>query len=201
MKKLSVSIKGTTALMMHNDTLTDELHPLTKMSKTLTSKKKKTDEDVENIALISWSAGLHYKTGIGYYIPSIAFLASIMNAAKIEKKGTDVKRFVSVKNDGILKFEHNDMLPENLYNIKNTDGTRKYVDRRSAVVNSGKSRVMRTRPFFPEWEADFEIWFDENYFNKDTLMNIIQKAGQIIGLLDMRPRYGLFEITNIKEVK
>ena len=67
MKKLHVTLNGTTPLIMHSPKCVNPLHPLAKQMKTLTSKKKKTEADLEAISDLEWEAG-------AYWVPEPCFL-------------------------------------------------------------------------------------------------------------------------------
>ena len=80
--------------------------------------------------------------------------------------------------------------PEKLFDDKN------FVDKRGVIVN--RSRIIRTRPIFREWELVFDVQFIETVVNKSNVIDALTLAGQIIGLCDYRPKYGRFEVVEIK---
>jgi len=73
------------------------------------------------------------------------------------------------------------------------------IDTRSVVIQ--RARVIRWRPKFNEWEAQFvaTIIDDENITTK-TLKEIFDKAGQL-GIGDYRPRFGRFIVTEYNEME
>jgi hypothetical protein len=55
--KLSVTLTGTHPMLMHNGRLANPIDPWTRQLKALTSKRKKTDEDILQIAQVEARAG------------------------------------------------------------------------------------------------------------------------------------------------
>jgi len=83
------------------------------------------------------------------------------------------------------------------------------VDSRPVVVQ--RSRIIRSRPIFDEWEATFDVeildtgtWFDqfdEKYSKGGILRDVIIYAGKFKGLCDFRPRFGRFELVSFEPVE
>ena len=70
------------------------------------------------------------------------------------------------------------------------------VDRRAVIVN--KSRIMRERPIFPEWELEFEIHLLDVQLKIEAVNTILVDAGQYVGIGDYRPKYGRFIVTRFE---
>jgi len=71
------------------------------------------------------------------------------------------------------------------------------VDLRPVVVQ--RSRILRARPRFDEWELEFTIINkDPNVLLRDTMKRIIEDAGKWIGLGDYRPEFGLFSVEEFR---
>lgn len=70
--------------------------------------------------------------------------------------------------------------------------------------NTGGRNIVH-RPMFREWELEFEITFDESRIHPDVLREILDTAGQIVGIGDWRPAkkgtFGKFEVTKWEPVK
>ena len=65
-------------------------------------------------------------------------------------------------------------------------------------VKVGMARVVRTRPFFKGWSAQFTLNVMDNVANKDEVEGWIKDAGLYVGLCDWRPRYGRFKLMDFK---
>lgn len=131
-------------------------------------------------------------------VPGDSLLGAIKAAStdfKVKGKGkTTFKKFVDsgleIKKDGVL-------IPQEYV-----------VDSRPVVV--GRARVIRSRPRFDEWGAEFHItildpetWidpFDEEYSGGGILRDIIDAAGRFKGVGDFRPRFGRFMIESFELV-
>lgn len=184
MKKLKVTWKGITPLIMHSNQGVNPLHPLSKEMKKYTSKRNKTDEDFETIADIEWELGLYWKEPIGLYIPAENVEATLRNGAKSIKKGSAVQKFVSVEPLYIPLYYGEELTKEQL------KADLKYRDVRVMKVNN--SAVLRTRPRFDTWCIDFFINFEEKQIDVETIQQAMDFAGKYVGLCDSRPKYGQF---------
>ena len=69
MKKLHVTLKGLNTMMMHSPKTVNPLHPLALELKKYTSKRKKTEDDLQKISDLEWEAGLYYDEANGLHIP------------------------------------------------------------------------------------------------------------------------------------
>ena len=73
------------------------------------------------------------------------------------------------------------------------------MDIRPVVVQ--RSRILRARPRFDEWELEFYIINkDPQILLRDTMRRIVEAAGKWIGLCDYRPEFGLFNVEEFKVV-
>jgi hypothetical protein len=188
MKILKVKLEGTAPIILHSDRLCNPLDPLTKTLKQYTSKRKKTDDDLLEIARIEWMGGLYYDESVGVYIPGQNVEATIQNSAKLQRRGQDVKRGLMVVEHMIPLEYDGPKKPEILFG----DGDTEFVDMRSVVVQ--RARLMRCRPIFNKWAIEFSVGYNPEIFNKDDVIELIKNGGELIGLCDMRPRYGKFKV-------
>lgn len=71
-----------------------------------------------------------------------------------------------------------------------------YLDQRRVMVQ--RNGVTRVRPAFHKgWKATFEISvLTPEYIAQETLREVVESAGRLVGLADFRPTYGRFSITN-----
>ena len=200
--KVKVKIVGIAPTLMHNNQMCNPLNPYAKRVKTFTSKRKKTDEDYLEIAKIEWEAGFYYSEKSGPFIPSNNVEAMLRDAAKKLRKGTDVRQSVRVTPIEI-PLQYNG--PRDMESIKKIAyagekvNGEDFFDMRAVGVNN--ATIMRARPRFNQWSLEFVIEADEAVFNIDDVHQILSIAGSKIGLSDYRPRYGLFEVVKVEEVK
>ena len=188
MEKVTLKITGDRPLLLHAATGSDPLNPMTKEHKKLTSKRKKTDEDYEQIAKSEWLMSLYYDKKDGAYIPGVNIEASIIAGAKLKKLGTTVKRGVEVLNE-VCKLEYDGPKdPEKLWD-------KGFYDARTVKV--GMARIVRYRPIFKQWACQFTVLFDEDIINKSELMDCIKDAGLYCGVGDYRPKFGRYSIKEI----
>jgi hypothetical protein len=182
MQSLKLRITGESPLLMHSDRFANPLDPDAKAHKVLTSKRNKTDEDHQAIAISEWKGALYYDEEIGPYLPSANVRATLVDGAKLSKLGKAIQRGTLILADK-LKLDYPG--PRNPIEMVRDS---RFIDCRSVVV-SGK-RLMRYRPVFPKWAFSVEVLFDPLVVERDQIMNSMSQAGLLIGLGDFRPNKG-----------
>jgi hypothetical protein len=195
MKSIEITIKGTTPLLMNSNQGVNPLHPLTRQMKTLTAKRKRTEDDDTEILHLKWQLGLYWIEGVGVCVPSVNVEAMFRDAAKTVRKGTIAKQqsAIVVKPDHIpLIFDGNEMTPDDLWN----DPNNKYADVKVGRIKG--SSVMLCRPRFTNWALTFKVQFNETKFDLAEIISLFELAGREVGLCDYRGRYGMFSIVESK---
>ncbi len=195
----SYRITGTAPLIHHSEQLADPLNRHARGMKEITSKKKKTDADLMELAYREFLGGLYVNQSGAVCVPGQNIERMIRDAATKSKMGKTVLAGVIVTEDSFpLIFKHSKLTPEQLWKIGRTEesdcGT--YELRRTCKV--GVQRVVRTRPCFPEWSLEFTVQFDPELLNAKQIDEFVILAGRIIGLCDWRPKYGRFETEILK---
>lgn len=187
MKTIKYSIQGITPLIMHSERLANPFDPLTRDIKAVTGKRKKTEDDLREIARLEWLGGLYYTAEAGIHVPGYNILACMVGGGKLHKLGTAIKRAAIVTEDVVpLRFD-GPKDPDKLFADKG------FVDMRSVKV--GTSKVLRCRPIFKSWAMVFSVAYDEASIQKTELDLCLRSAGMMVGLGDYRPRFGRFEVT------
>jgi hypothetical protein len=55
-------------------------------------------------------------------------------------------------------------------------------------------KIKRTRPIFREWAADILVEYNDNLLDEEQVKRWVEVAGEQVGLMDWRPRFGRFEV-------
>lgn len=186
MEQIRVHITGTAPLMMHADTFANPLHPATKAHKSLTGKRKKTDDDHLAIARSEFISGAYWTKEDGFFIPGQNMDATLVAGAKLQKLGTHWKRGALVLEDRIKLKHEGPGTPEELWEAP------AFVDCRGVKV--GQAKLMRYRPIFLSWSAAFTVVLNPDVLNIDEAKKAIADAGALIGVCEYRPRFGRFSV-------
>lgn len=185
MKKLHITLNGTTPLIMHSPKCVNPLHPIAKQMKALTSKKKKSEADLEMISDLEWEAGVYWDDNIGLVIPNECLAATFLEGAKMNKNGSAFQKYVQVV-DSLAALDIGEV-----QNYQKMKVDPRFRDVRSVCVM--RARVIRTRPRFNTWRCEFDIMYDENKIDTDVIAMAVENAGNYVGLCEMRKLgYGRF---------
>lgn len=189
MDTYTVSIEGTTPFMMHAPTTIDPLNQITRDLSAVTSKRSKTIDDHARVARLEWEAGMYFDDESGPYIPSEMLEACIRDGGKHRKLGKEITRSV---------FVTDSLIPIGYEGPRDIDGLwdNGFSDRRPVKVQT--SKVIRTRPLFREWWAEATIAIDEERIDLDEFRACVVDAGRLNGIGDFRPRFGRFDLIEIK---
>lgn len=196
MKELIMELVGTVPIILHNNQTVNPLNRYCQALKPLTGKRKKTDEDVIEIARIEWEAGLYVYNGM-IVIPGKCIDASFKNGAKRTKEGRKwvqgamiMEDYAPLKYKGMKngKFDINGDIPSP--SLDELFKTNSVMD----MVKVGISTVLRTRPIFYDWSIECTVAFDEKIFDQRSIENIVRETGKYVGLCERRPRYGKFDV-------
>lgn len=182
--EVTIEIKGTAPLLMHNIRLANPRDPIARAMKEISSKRKKTDDDHEKLARLEFEGGL-YLNDHGPFIPGVNVEKCIVEGARITKQGKQVERGLFVTDTEIPLIYPGPRSVDALWSDP------EYVS--TAAVKVGTSRVMRTRPMFRNWAIEVHAQVGEDFLNLSTLESIVEDAGRSVGLGDNRPRFGRFE--------
>ena len=72
-------------------------------------------------------------------------------------------------------------------------------DVRLAVIPTTRGRVPVARPRWDEWDMEFVIRvMDPEYLDQSTLKEILEIAGREQGIGTFRPKFGRFEVVDLK---
>jgi hypothetical protein len=176
MTTLEVVVKGTRPLLMHS---------AAGMLKPKSNKIKSSEHDPVEEA----KDCLYLNDAKKICVPSMAILSAMRKAAtQLKKAGAGKKTLKDFVFSGLRISPDMIELPNQEYEI----------DLRPVVVM--RSRVMRSRPLFKEWQLSFEVEIvDEQTWDAGMVRQVIEEAGKYNGLLDFRPLFGTFEVVSIKK--
>ena len=189
LKTVQLTMTGTAPLICHNGQTADPRNYYSRKLKEISSKRKKTDSDLDQMAKIEWLAGL-YVSKRRFIIPANVIESCVIAGAKKSKLGTTLKSGAFFSEDALLTFDgcpEGDVTQEVLEGMFDADEHTLTVG-----VKVGMSRVMRTRPIFRGWQAVVEFELDADVLNPAELGPILSDAGGLVGVCDWRPKYGRF---------
>lgn len=184
--KVIFELDGTSPLLMHNPRMVDPEFEITRQIKAITSKRKKTDEDLRQIERLEWYGGLYVEDGV-IVQPTSKIRKCLINAARISKLGKAIERALPTFTTLNVPLTYEGPAdPDEVFKLP------RFHSRLSVGVNS--KRVMRVRPQFFPWRLEATALFIEDAgLNLDELERVAEMAGLVEGIGDNRVNgYGRF---------
>ena len=196
MKTLHVRIEGTAPTIMNNAQGLDPKCVYNKPIKDITSKRSKnmTDSDIETLQKLEWCRGMYYDEEIGPYWPSENIESMLVAAAKKQMLGQKAKVAILCEQPKVAVIYEGPRKMEKLWEQGD------FLDYRRVAMNKTRS-VMRARPIFRSWALEFDLLIDDSEMNVTQVKDCLTTAGRLIGLSDHRPKYGRFQVMEMKEGK
>ena len=190
--KINVVLTGTTALLMHNERLSDPADQFTRAIKEITDKgTNQTDLDKEHISALEWMGAVYHDNERRPIMPSKCIVRCFREAAAITKNG---KKIAGSFTPAALHFL---MIHPGPKTVDELCKMPMHIDRRQVKI--GRGRISRTRPIFPQWAVQAQFSLLEDVMNLSTLQKIGDLAGMAIGLCDARILgHGRFECSITK---
>ena len=184
---LRYKIIGASPLLHHSGQLADPLNPHAKAIAQVAGKRKKTEADHMRLAELEFAGSLWLSGGVPC-IPGEAMEAAIVKAAQGARQGPKAKAGLMVRDDLRLQYD-GPKDPRALWDDPRF--------RLRCGVRIGTSRIMRTRPHFPTWEAELVIDYLPGMLNPQDVRNFVVVAGEQVGVGDWRPRFGRFRLDEV----
>ena len=183
--KIKIELVGTSPLLMHNPRMVDPEFDLNRAIKALTSKRKKTDEDLQQIERLEWYGGLYSENGV-IVQPTSKPRKCLVNTARISKLGKMMERALSFSTLNVP------LVYDGPADIDAVFAEKRFHSRLSVGV--GGKRIMRVRPQFYPWALAVDGLFVEDAgMNVDEFERIVELAGLVEGIGDNRVNgYGRF---------
>lgn len=191
-QKITVEFTGTMPTLMHNGQLCDPMNRWSKAIKEITSKRKKTDADHEEIARLEFLGSFYLDEDKKPCWPAENILRCIQAGAKKQRKGKDCEAGVLIDGDARLIYKG----PTDPNELWENEQFRNF-----SQVRVQNNKVIRCRPMFPEWKIQFDLNYLPQVCNPSDIETWCHDAGLFIGLSDWRPRFGRFEVTKFKPEK
>jgi hypothetical protein len=184
---LRFRITGVSPLVMHNGRMADPTSAFSRDIRKISGKRKKTEADFFEIARLELLGSLYLTRGEPC-LPGEVLEACVVRGAVNQKRGKAAKAGILCLGSFPLEYEG----PRDPLQLWEQEKFRLV-----AGVKLGNSRVMRTRPVFPQWAVEIEVKYNPLAVNADEVENFLVIAGEFEGIGDWRPRFGRFSVQRL----
>ena len=181
METLSFRLTGISPLICHNGQLADPLNIWTRKLKKVSSQRKKTEKDYEEMARLEFMGSLYINDGVPVIPGRLlkAALAGRGSAARMEKEGRAAGVGIFCDPCYVLQYEG----PKDPKALWEDERFRFRIG-----VRVGQATVMRTRPIFYGWSAEpVVVYYQSDLLNRESIVRWMEVAGPQVGLMDWRP--------------
>jgi len=184
--KVKVTLQGVVPLLCHNGLLCDPFHGPARAMKEVTSKRRKTEDDLLQLRKLEFLGGL-YLDDKGRPCLTADVILGLLSAAGAKLKSKKQMQAGVFTDEDTFPIDYpGSKDPETMYSKK------EHVHVARAKV--GMSAVMRVRPRFKEWSVTFHLNIVTDVIDLKTVRDAIELAGRVVGLGDWRPRYGRYNL-------
>lgn len=187
-KKLKFRIEGLAPVVFHNGMLADPLYEGSKRMREVTAKRKKTDADLEQLARLEFTYSLYVDERSEPIVPSDVLRGCLIAGAKRLREGVQAKA-------GLYLNANAPLLYDGPRDAKSLFERKEFVFRSIETVN--RNKVVRTRPRFERWAAEFEAEVDDELLSERALEEIVRTSGRVIGIGERRPTFGRFTASRV----
>ena len=172
--RMEVSLTGVTPMIIHNGRTANPMNSYSKAMKNITSKRKKTEEDIEELLSIQWESSLYWSDKIGLHMPTENILAALLKAAKKHKLGPSISGFVFDEAVGFpIIAPHHDNFEEFKKDLSN-----KFVK----AVTIQRSKTISCRCILNNWALSFSCEIDESIIDPSSAKLVVETMSKRIGL-------------------
>jgi len=191
MEQIKFRLVGETALLMHNNRLANPLDKYSQEISGKSGKRKKTIEDIWELARIEWEGGLYFYDG-EIKLPSRVINKCFERGATKQKNGMLWKTGCFIKEDYFpLSYKGTKISVEETEEVPNPALDKHFKKHMyQAMVKVGTASILRTRPLFEEWSCELTVMYDDSVMNKSSLIQAAVDAGRLVGLCDWRMEKG-----------
>lgn len=171
---MDIEIQGITPLILHNGRTANPLDPYSKRLKALTSKRGKTEEDVEQLLAVQWEAALYFDADLGLYMPSENLFAAFLKGAKKFKLGG---KSSAVSFPEPIGYSIETRNGKNFEALKADPGN-KFI----RTVTIQRAKTVSCRAIFNSWAIKFYLEFETSTIDANEIKTIFSAMGSRIGL-------------------
>lgn len=186
--EIKIHMQGVSPLLCHNGQTADPRNTYAKAMKAVSSKRKKTDADFDELARLEWLAGI-YRSADDLVIPDYVIESAMIAGAKKSKRGPQAKCGLFFTEHALLEF---DGKPDAINDDTLAGMFQSGQFTHTIGVRVGMAKVMRTRPIFRNWRCIAMAQYDPDVLNLRDIEEIAADAGKLVGIGDWRPKHGRF---------
>lgn len=148
-----------------------------------------TDDQATELAKIEFLGALYVDDKGRPCWPGENLESMLLSAAKKQRRGDDCKIGILIDGDWPLTYDG----PKTAETLWENEGFRKVCMARNKGVP-----VLKCRPIFHAWQLGFVVSYDPEILDESVIHSWLDIAGSRVGLSDWRPKFGRFNVLEVK---
>lgn len=191
MENIKIRFIGETPFLMHNNRAANPLDRYSIEMSKKSGKRKKTIDDIKELARIEWEGGLYLYDG-EIKIPMRVVNKTMERGATKQKNGMLWKTGCMLMDDFCpLEYPAPHVKCVDCEEIPNPELDKFYEKKNfQSIVKVGQASILRTRPVFEKWSLITNITFDGAVINRELVIQAAKDAGRLVGIGDWRIEKG-----------
>jgi hypothetical protein len=154
--------------------------------KAISSKRSKTEADHAEMAKIEWFSSIYVNKAKRVILPDYVLDATFVAGARKSKLGKQAQAAMFVDSAALLEFDGDKLTLDELFERDE--------NRDARAVKVGQAKIIRTRFRVDEWKANVTINYEDSLMNRQEVVTAIKDSGFQVGICDMRPKFGRFDV-------
>ena len=186
-KSLTAKFTGISPLLQNNPQTVDPFNYYSKLKKPLTSKRTKTDEDIQALRDIEIESKIYFDNTLGIYIPTRWIMAAIA------QNGYALTKISKAKLRGAVFTTHEKakLIYDGMDVVKTkTDIVKNERFRTLLILPQKGIRLPKATPIFHQWSFEIELEYDDLILDHRDIKTILEYSAKYGGFGDFRPSYG-----------
>ena len=186
MERLTVKFIGGRPLLVNNPRTVDPFDEYARAKKRITSKRSKTDEDLEKLRELEVESKLYFEDG-RVVVPSTWISAGVAGCAwKLKKISKAEVRGGLFMREAYIPLTYDGM--DRVTGLSCIAKDPKFIE--TLLLKQGQVKIAKSFPVFKDWSFVADMTYNPLVLDRETLVELLSYIAEYGGLGDFRPTYG-----------
>lgn len=189
-RTLKFRLTGDAPLIPHNGQAQDRKLDINKRRTKLQSNRSKSEKDYDEIEKLDFLVSLYLDKNGEPCIPGENIEGTLFGKSGAASSTKGITRKAAAAS--IFSIGNFPLIYEGTRDPKELQKLEDF-NFRCKAIRSGISNFI-VRPIFREWESVVEVQYNDDMVDADMIVELMEYAGENVGLMDWRPKFGRFSV-------